>query len=174
MTSMTVNGPFAQMLAPEHDGVIPVRVVAWLAENYGTSGFARSLTQGFQRYGSLTPKQVLAVLRIVDEPKAEPTGDPVTEMGIYVQHDADDNGIDIYRVRESKAGNLYALLLDPTTGDFEYARGAIRNLSAADRLTSDEAALLGQALGMCIVCGATLTDPESVARGIGPVCAKKV
>lgn len=31
----------------------------------------------------------------------------------------------------------------------------------------------GRALGMCGVCGRTLTDAESIARGIGPVCANR-
>ena len=32
----------------------------------------------------------------------------------------------------------------------------------------------GRDTGICGVCGAPLTDPESVARGIGPVCATKI
>ena len=39
-------------------------------------------------------------------------------------------------------------------------------------LTQAEAAAKGKAVGFCIRCGATLTDPVSVANGIGPVCAK--
>jgi hypothetical protein len=38
-------------------------------------------------------------------------------------------------------------------------------------LTQDEAAALGKAYTFCIRCGAQLTDPVSVANGIGPVCA---
>lgn len=34
-----------------------------------------------------------------------------------------------------------------------------------------EAGLLGKKFGFCIRCGAFLTDPVSVANGIGPVCA---
>jgi hypothetical protein len=37
-------------------------------------------------------------------------------------------------------------------------------------LTQDEAAAKGKAFTFCIRCGATLTDPVSVADGIGPVC----
>jgi hypothetical protein len=32
----------------------------------------------------------------------------------------------------------------------------------------------GIELGHCGVCGRTLTDPESIARGIGPVCAGRM
>lgn len=41
----------------------------------------------------------------------------------------------------------------------------------AKPLTQAEAAAKGKAVGFCIRCGATLTDPVSVANGIGPVCA---
>lgn len=39
-----------------------------------------------------------------------------------------------------------------------------------------EAALVGygRATGACGICGRLLTDPESVARGIGPICAEKI
>ncbi len=32
----------------------------------------------------------------------------------------------------------------------------------------------GRHTGQCIMCGKTLTDPESIARGIGPVCGGRV
>jgi hypothetical protein len=44
-------------------------------------------------------------------------------------------------------------------------------LGKAIPLTQAEAAAKGKAVGFCIRCGATLTDPVSVANGIGPVCA---
>jgi hypothetical protein len=37
-------------------------------------------------------------------------------------------------------------------------------------LTQAEAGKLGKQFGFCVRCGATLTDPVSVADGIGPVC----
>lgn len=39
-------------------------------------------------------------------------------------------------------------------------------------LTQDQVAAKGKAYTFCVRCGATLTDPVSVANGIGPVCAK--
>jgi hypothetical protein len=39
-------------------------------------------------------------------------------------------------------------------------------------MTLDEAAAKGKAFTFCVKCGATLTDPISVANGIGPVCIK--
>ncbi len=37
----------------------------------------------------------------------------------------------------------------------------------------EEAIRIGKATGRCCVCGIKLTNPESVERGIGPVCAER-
>ena len=57
---------------------------------------------------------------------------------------------------------------------FEYDKGAIYKLTAGDRMTLEQAKLFGVETGLCCVCGILLTDPKSVANGIGPVCAKRV
>lgn len=44
-------------------------------------------------------------------------------------------------------------------------------LAGLDPMTKDEAGALGKKYGFCIRCGAFLTDPVSVANGIGPICA---
>lgn len=97
----------------------------------------------------------------------------VTEPGFYLHNER------VYRCQVSRSsGHLYALVLtiDPAAqkGRFEYAAGAVRELLASERLTVTEAARLGHHYGICVVCGATLTDPASVAQGIGPVCIKKL
>lgn len=43
-------------------------------------------------------------------------------------------------------------------------------LAGAKPLTKDEAGALGKKFGICIRCGALLSDPVSVAQGLGPVC----
>lgn len=45
-------------------------------------------------------------------------------------------------------------------------------LNGAKPLSESEAGALGKQFGFCVRCGATLTDPVSVANGLGPVCAK--
>lgn len=97
----------------------------------------------------------------------------VTEPGFYFKDDA------IYRVQRGRdSGNLYALILhvDLKTqkGKFEYLPGLIYKLSPEQRLTREQAAEFGHAYGLCGMCGATLTDPASVARGIGPQCATRL
>lgn len=86
---------------------------------------------------------------------------------------------DIYRVQRSReSGNLYAkvMILPAFPGDkpgFEYAKGAIRRLTAEHRMSLEDAKAWGVETGICCVCGAFLTDPESVEAGIGPVCGKR-
>jgi hypothetical protein len=74
----------------------------------------------------------------------------------------------VYQVVESKAGNLYGKVF--TDSGYEYQPGAMRLLAGAHRLTLDQAAEMGVKTGRCVVCARLLTDPESVAAGIGPVC----
>lgn len=82
---------------------------------------------------------------------------------------------DIYRVQRSReSGRLYAKKLDWANNSFIYEAGALRVLTANDRMTLDEAKAWGVETGICCVCSAFLTDPKSVEAGIGPVCARRV
>jgi hypothetical protein len=99
---------------------------------------------------------------------------PVTEAGMYKK-----DGV-IYKVQLAVhgSGNLYAKKLVPGNayGDkasFTYVPGAISKLTADDKLSLEEAKEFGALYGSCCVCGRTLTDENSIAAGIGPVCATK-
>lgn len=92
----------------------------------------------------------------------------VGEVGMYRM----PNG-DIYRVHPSKTSSrLYAKKLDALGGGFDYEAGAIYRLKPEHKMTLEQAKAFGMETGMCCVCGIFLTDPKSVADGIGPVCAK--
>jgi hypothetical protein len=92
------------------------------------------------------------------------------EVGMYRL----SNG-DIYRVQRSReSGRLYAKKLDWANNSFVFESGAMRLLTADDRMTLDEAKAWGVETGICCVCSAFLTDPRSVEAGIGPVCARRV
>jgi hypothetical protein len=91
---------------------------------------------------------------------------PITP-GMYYGAD----GATVYRVQAAKGtGNLYAKMLG--ADGFEYVPGAIRKV--ARRMTLAEAEAYGQATGTCCVCARELTRADSIARGIGPVCASRV
>lgn len=81
---------------------------------------------------------------------------------------------DIVQVRISKSGNWYAQLAVKVPGrkslKWDYIGKRI-DMRTAERMTEVEA---GRFYGFCMMCGALLEDPDSIERGIGPVCAKRV
>ena len=79
----------------------------------------------------------------------------------------------VYKVQISASGRSYAKVLREK-GGFEYDPTAIKNLCLADKITLEQAKAYGVQFGICVVCGATLTDAKSVAAGIGPVCGKRI
>lgn len=79
----------------------------------------------------------------------------------------------MFRVQTSKeGGRRYARLLLPT-GGWGYEKGAIYTLKQDERLSLDQLEAWGISTGVCAICGRLLSTAESVARGIGPVCAKR-
>lgn len=57
---------------------------------------------------------------------------------------------------------------------YDYLGLASKKLPAgATRLSLEQVGILGIQCNFCLVCGRRLDDPESVDRGIGPVCAAK-
>lgn len=98
---------------------------------------------------------------------------PVTEAGIYTRDSQ------VYKVVAALhgSGRLYAkvLVLPETEGDrakWDYAKGAIYQLSAVDMMTPEQAAEFGKLYGVCCSCGLPLTREESIAHGYGPTCAE--
>lgn len=158
-----------------------VLVEQWLRSWTGSFEFLASLKQQLLDRGSLSDKQWASAAKCYDREQgwkaereaAAPAAAPVAkaaplEDGMYRDGDA------IYKVIHgvNGSGRQYAkqLVVEGDKGRFTYAPGAIRKLTADQRMDLDEARKYGALYGMCIVCGATLTDEESIARGIGPVC----
>lgn len=91
------------------------------------------------------------------------------EAGVYTAPDGS-----VYRVyRGQKSGNLLAARVVGSA--FVYVGQADRFVVAGSRkLSIDEAAAWGRTTGTCIVCARPLDVPESVDRGIGPVCFSRM
>lgn len=101
--------------------------------------------------------------------KAGGSFERITEVGMYRNAEGD-----IYKVQRSRqSGNLYAKRLDIFDGGFIYEAGALRKVKPSDKMTLAQAKEFGVQYGICCNCGALLTDPESIAEGIGPICAGK-
>jgi hypothetical protein len=106
-----------------------------------------------------------AVLDAAPAPAAKRTAVP---EGFYLA------GGDVARVVPTKDGQrTYAKRLDPRTGRWEYVGGLVSRLTEDDALTVGEAAERGRHWGRCMFCGLELSDADSVARGIGPICWDK-
>lgn len=68
-------------------------------------------------------------------------------------------------------------LSEQASDDFYRVRGWDRELAILTALGADVVAAVeryGREITVCGICGRTLTDEESRARGIGPVCADKI
>ena len=90
------------------------------------------------------------------------------------------HGTEVFKVQRAVhgSGNLYAKVLRPGAdgekGTWEYVgRSVLKFLSEATILTLEKAQEYGHLYGICARCGATLTDEDSIRRGIGPVCATR-
>lgn len=118
-------------------------------------------------FATLTSRQASDLISsLINAPR---TNAPVEE-GMY----RNANGV-IYKVQKSReTGNFYAKCLDVAEKKFVYEQGAMRGLTAQMRMSIDEAKAFGVEYGFCVVCAKFLTDPVSVAQGIGPVCSGRV
>lgn len=107
---------------------------------------------------------------------AAPHGAPVNAQA-FVTTGMYRVGEDIYKVLPSRNSDRhYAKKLAGTTEDgftFEYAKGAMRLIRPEHKMTAEQAAEFGKLTGTCCCCGKLLTKPESIAKGIGPVCEGK-
>lgn len=86
----------------------------------------------------------------------------------------------VIRVQLNKERNrVYAvrMVVNEATkkGSWVYqGSGIMARLAGLEPMTVAQAAALGHHYGVCMICGAELTNAKSVEQGIGPVCAKKL
>lgn len=72
----------------------------------------------------------------------------------------------VYRI---KPGSNWAKVL--RDGKFEYVGNVNWKVRECDRISMERAVELSAQISSCCMCGRTLTNPVSVAAGIGPICA---
>lgn len=119
-------------------------------------------------------KESIAKLR-ANKPKSEvKTSDEIGD-GYYVYGDT------FACVKFNRAGTRqYATVWDKESESWEYdsresakVRAGILN-GTVTRVTPEDAKRFGDLYGSCMKCSRTLTDAESIAAGIGPICAGKM
>lgn len=105
----------------------------------------------------------------------------VTALGVVAKHDLVHGDcltgtFGIARVVKAQAGHLYATRLEGegATADYSYWAGGLAIMgrdATLRKLTLAEAIALSAARGKCIRCNRTLKLAESIAAGMGKVCA---
>lgn len=133
---------------------------------------ARTHDQVVDQVGRIQEAQndLLARVTFGEKPEGEAKPEnrrkePITEEGFYKVGEA------VFKTKRAQAGHLYALRLEGTS--WEYARGAMGKIGTEHKLTLEQAKQYGQLTGICCCCGRTLTNEESIAEGIGPICKGK-
>lgn len=136
-------------------------------------------TMGFTKKDATkqAPRLVGAVGRAADRAANVPTGnrnaDNQTREGFYKVGDS------FFKVTPARSSDrTFAHILTSAKGEapvWEY-KGLARVYVPADapRLTVADAAEFGKTSGYCMICGRLLTAEDSVAAGIGPICAGKL
>jgi Family of unknown function (DUF6011) len=164
---------------------------AWIFQNMVRNEFAASLHYAVCRYGSLTERQMSAVQRSLqpraagvtcDVSRIVASFDAARQNGIR-QPKLTINGITIKRAGDNSRnpGSLYVFdhnvyVGKITDGVFLPGRDFVAGADTQARLLAiaadpqAAAATHGLRTGSCACCGRTLTDPLSVAVGIGPIC----
>lgn len=103
---------------------------------------------------------------------AQSSSDEAAAEGVY-----DLNGT-FYAVRTSRNDNTrryaYEAVITDTSVTFEFSKGSVYRLAEARRLNLGEIEAMSLQFSRCFLCGTKLKAKDSKARGIGPVCAKKV
>lgn len=90
---------------------------------------------------------------------------------------SDPNVWDFFEVVQRKNGRLYLNQLIGSPGDWsrKYLPPALQAAAARAILQDPKAAAVAYAKrhGRCAVCNAHLSDPASIDRSMGPICAKR-
>lgn len=174
------------------------RIATWIEAKADSFPFAASLRIAIERTGDLTGPQEAAVERCMARDEERPRAQAEIDVSrIKAAFDAAHaaglkrvklvtNDISFSRAPDSgknpgaiyvKDGVVYVGKI--AEGQFSPARAfydkpdtlARMQLIAAD--PSAAARAHGIQTGLCSCCGRTLTDPNSIARGIGPICAER-
>ena len=176
---------------------------AWMVESAPRFEFAQSMLDAVRKYGSLTERQLAAVQKCVakaaertaDRQQRAATAPTVSVEAIEVAFNtAKTAGIKYPKLRldtfvfspasesSANAGAVYVKEGDTYLGKVlggklfavrDCSEDAKNRILAAASDPANAAVAYGKKYGSCAVCNRELTDPVSIERGIGPICADR-
>ena len=168
----------------------------WLVDNQ-RNNFAASLMSALEKWGRLSEKQIGAVTKIVARDAAKPVKIDLSAVlekfanaqaaglkrpklrleGLCISLAGGNNAGWLYVKNGPAWEDTYLGKVNPQTGEFFRSRDCSdadieRLLNVADDVLA-AAVAYGQETGQCSACGRELTNPESIAAAIGPICADR-
>lgn len=160
------NGSGYGTSKPKHTSAPSEAQLSFIASLLKQKGVERDLSELDKAQAS----KLIGELKALPNTAQLATSAAKLEAGMYIK-----DGV-VYRVKISGKGFPYAeqLVHEDGRSSFDYAAGAVRNLIADDKLTLEQAEAYGQEHVVCCMCARELTNEESKARGIGPICAAKL
>lgn len=174
MTTATAYGPRATAEQTQDLQILLARV-----ENLGKdmSGTRRALNLAWEQ-GAYTVTLAADMIKIMlDEigkiEQATPAGPITVPTGRYaVRTNTDDEHYAFYRVwRGEQVTKVYLLASDTETAlPGPTAVGVLRKIELDIK---EAACAYGREIGICGRCNRTLTNAESITRGLGDICASK-
>lgn len=171
-------------------------LIAFLKDATKWSNFAKSLVHYYSEKGYLTPKQEQAAMNMMNKVKSRDAAGKINLVEIKALFDTAKeaginrralrgNGLKLTEAseRSRNPGAIYVKGTDGTyygkiTKDGEYfptADAPEGILEELQKIADDPLEYMreyGQKTGECACCGRELTNPDSIALGIGPICAE--
>lgn len=134
-----------------------------------------------QQAGQSDPFEIVGAAEVVDElmatTPAEVDSRPALVFPEFKLEDGQlhEHKSEVYKISVSAKGYPYASKLMNREGKpvWQYTPGIANNLSALTLMTKERQSELGRIMTYCVNCGAHLTHPVSIERGMGPVCYGK-
>jgi hypothetical protein len=175
---------------------------AWIIVKAGTFNFATEMLNALNKFGHLTERQLATVTRLMLQDKERDAARTAAKAEAEAKAVAVDITPIMKAMETAMANDIKRPLLRAGDFKFAYKPGVIyvRNRSgdiyygkivegrffqSRDCTAEDQAKIVevasdpmqaaiayGRREGACAICGRTLTNHESIDRGIGPICAE--